>query len=288
MANGYSIWYDVSSNKKVIARCGTRPPKLTDSSKGKQRKSKRYPKTEKDDKGDCPWRCYARWMRKEASFQVISIHDVHTCCRSFKYGSLINYKWIGKEFGFKLRLNPAMKLNELADLVQKKYKCTVTLNQCRRAKSWAINVYEKSLVEHYGMLRSYGDELLRSNPGSTVRLGVNTNPDDKVYFDRFYVCLSALKEGWKKGCRRIIAIDGCFLKGICQGELLSAVGRDGNNHIFPIAWAIVNVENKDNWIWFIRQLGEDLDLGDGEGLTLMSDQHKVFIYFTIFIQVTIV
>ncbi|KAJ9535262.1 hypothetical protein OSB04_un001638 [Centaurea solstitialis] len=169
LANGYSIWFDVCSKKKTIAR-------------------------------------------------------------SFKYGSLVNYKWIGKEFGSKIRMNPEMKTNELADLVLKKYKGVISPNQATRAKAWAMNVYEKSLVEHYGMLRAYGDGLLRSNPGSTVNLGVTTNPDDTMYFDRFYVCLSALKEGWKKGCRRIIAIDGCFLKGVCQGELLSAICRDGNNH----------------------------------------------------------
>ncbi|KAJ9543980.1 hypothetical protein OSB04_023687 [Centaurea solstitialis] len=112
---------------------------------------------------------------------------------------------------------------------------------------WAINVYEKSLVEHYGLLKSYGDEILRNNLGSTVKLDVTTNPDEMVYFDRLYVCLQALKERWKKCCKRIIAIDRCFLKGVCQGELITAIGKDGNNHIFPIAWTVVNVENKENW-----------------------------------------
>nr|GEV08812.1 pentatricopeptide repeat-containing protein [Tanacetum cinerariifolium] len=47
-----------------------------------------------------------------------------------------------------------------------------------------------------------------------------------------------------------------------------------DNHIFSVAWAVVNVENKDNWSWFLQLLGEDLDLSTGNGLTLMSDQHK--------------
>ncbi|GJW23965.1 pentatricopeptide repeat-containing protein [Tanacetum coccineum] len=50
--------------------------------------------------------------------------------------------------------------------------------------------------------------------------------------------------------------------------------RDANNHIFPVAWAIVNVENKDNWSWFLDLLGDDLEMPTGQGLTLMSDQHK--------------
>ncbi|CAI9283901.1 unnamed protein product [Lactuca saligna] len=50
--------------------------------------------------------------------------------------------------------------------------------------------------------------------------------------------------------------------------------RDDNNHIFPIAWAAVCVENKDNWKWFLENLQEDLHLEGGFGKTLMSDQHK--------------
>ncbi|KAK6791841.1 hypothetical protein RDI58_010922 [Solanum bulbocastanum] len=57
----------------------------------------------------------------------------------------------------------------------------------------------------------------------------------KNLFVYFYVCLDALKKGWKEGCKRIIGFDGCFLKGACKGELLVAVGRNGNNQMFPIA-----------------------------------------------------
>ena len=83
------------------------------------------------------------------------------------------------------------------------------------------------------------------------------------------------KAGLEEGCRRIINLDGTFLKHLTSGELLVAVGRDGNNQLFPIAWAVVVVENKDNWKWFLELLEEDLRLGEGRGTVLMSDQHKV-------------
>ncbi|GKF04552.1 hypothetical protein Tco_0035220, partial [Tanacetum coccineum] len=86
--------------------------------------------------------------------------------------------------------------------------------------------------------------------------------------------ITALKEGWLEGCRRVIGLDGCFLNTLCKGELLSAVGRDGNNQIYLIVWAIVNVENKENWSWFMQCLINDLRIVDGEGLTIISDQHK--------------
>ena len=98
-----------------------------------------------------------------------------------------------------------------------------------------------------------------------------------MYFDKFYVCFNGFKEGWKLGCRRILALDGCFLKKPNRGEILTAVGRDGHNHIFPVAWAVVTVENKDNWSWFLELLADDLEIPHGQGVTLMSDQHKVIV-----------
>ncbi|CAI9284709.1 unnamed protein product [Lactuca saligna] len=84
----------------------------------------------------------------------------------------------------------------------------------------------------------------------------------------------ALKDGWNTGCRRVIGLDGCFLKGQIKGEILTAIGRDANNHVYPIAWAVVNVKNKENWTWFLQLLVDDLGVEDGRGLVVISDQHK--------------
>ncbi|GJR22918.1 callose synthase 3 [Tanacetum coccineum] len=68
------------------------------------------------------------------------------------------------------------------------------------------------------------------------------------------------QRGSKKypSCRSIIALDGCFYNKPNSGEILTVVGRDGNNHIYPMAWAIVIVENRVDWSWFLESLGEDL------------------------------
>ncbi|CAI9271593.1 unnamed protein product [Lactuca saligna] len=58
------------------------------------------------------------------------------------------------------------------------------------------------------------------------------------------------------------------------GELLAAIGRDSNNQMYPLAWAVVSVENKETWKWFLDLLLEDIGMGDGRGLTIISDQHK--------------
>ncbi|KAI3733776.1 hypothetical protein L6452_13232 [Arctium lappa] len=150
----------------------------------------------------------------------------------------------------------------------------VSKGQCIRAKSRALLEIEGSLTENYGKLWDYGHEIKRANPGSTVKMDVNLMADGSNEFRRFYVCFKALRDGWISGCRKVIGLDGCFLKGVCKGELISAIGRDGDNQFYPIAWVVVDVENKENWKWFIELLIKDIGVIEGVGLTIVSDQHK--------------
>ena len=69
----------------------------------------------------------------------------------------------------------------------------------------------------------------------------------------------------------------CVLKGVVKGELLSAVGRDANNQIYPIAWAVVEYENASSWNWFLGHLQKDLNIPyGGDGWVFLTDQQKVF------------
>ncbi|CAI9297346.1 unnamed protein product [Lactuca saligna] len=108
-----------------------------------------------------------------------------------------------------------------------------------------------------------------------VKMEVDVMPDGETYFSKFYVCLKGLKDGCREGYRRVIGVDGCFLKGICRGQLLATIGRDANNHIYLVAWAVVVMENKETWKRFLDLLIDDIGMGVGHGLTIISDQHKV-------------
>jgi len=88
----------------------------------------------------------------------------------------------------------------------------------------------------YAKLWDYAEELREKNPGSTITLKVE-KPDmhSKALFERMYICFAACKKGFLSGCRQVVGLDGCFLKGICQGQILCAIGRDANDQMFPIA-----------------------------------------------------
>ncbi|XP_073307088.1 uncharacterized protein [Primulina huaijiensis] len=114
----------------------------------------------------------------------------------------------------------------------------------------------------------------KSDAGANVVLKL-AEDDKGPRFQRLYVCFSACKQGFKNACRRIIGVDGCFLKVEHDGQLLSAVGLDPNNNIFPICYAMVERETKDSWTWFLQLLDEDIGVGnDPHTWTFMSDKQK--------------
>lgn len=56
--------------------------------------------------------------------------------------------------------------------------------------------------------------------------------------------IMACKMGLKH-YRSIIYVDGCHLKDQFGGQMLYAIGKDKNDHMFPIAYAMVEVETRN-------------------------------------------
>ncbi|CAN1239625.1 hypothetical protein LINGRAPRIM_LOCUS2428 [Linum grandiflorum] len=44
--------------------------------------------------------------------------------------------------------------------------------------------------------------------------------------------------------------------------------------MFPIALAVVEGENRSSWTWFLEILRDELNLSDGTGWSLISEQQK--------------
>ncbi|XP_013607862.1 PREDICTED: uncharacterized protein LOC106314549 [Brassica oleracea var. oleracea] len=149
----------------------------------------------------------------------------------------------------------------------------VTKTKCKSARQIMKHIVSDEYAEQFTRMFDYVEELRKTNPGSTMILGTK----DRV-FEKFYTCFASQKNGWKSACRRVIHLDGTFLKGRIKGQLLTAVGRDPNDAMYIIGWAIVPVENKVYWEWFMDLLQEDLGLEDGNGVALSSDQQKGLIY----------
>ena len=127
----------------------------------------------------------------------------------------------------------------------------------------ALFLIEGNTTEQFGNLRSYAAEILQTNLGTTVTIKEKLVPNkllEESKFKRIYICWGALKKGFLEGCRPIISLDGCHLKGPYGGILLTAIGVDANNYIYPFAYAMVDKEKKKTWQWFLELLGQNLNI----------------------------
>ena len=107
-------------------------------------------------------------------------------------------------------------------------------------------------------MRSYVVEILDKNKNNTVKIKCDLTLHGPV-FERIYVCLEACKTAFATICRPLIGLNDCFLKGEFGGQLLSVVGKDGNNQMLPIAFSVVESENYSSWKWFVDLLIVNLD-----------------------------
>ncbi|XP_012477480.1 uncharacterized protein LOC105793095 [Gossypium raimondii] len=78
----------------------------------------------------------------------------------------------------------------------------------------------------------------------------------KAQYENIYeYLLEVCKDGYRDGCRRIVGLDGCFLKGYYSGYLLATVGIDATNDIYPIAYTAVEKTRR-----YVRHLHANFNL----------------------------
>lgn len=223
----------------------------------------------------CTWLLHASYNSRSDWFQIVTYNGNHSCCPDLKNKRLSTSR-ICDKYESVIKANPSWKARELKETVQEEMGVDVSMTMVKRAKSRVIKKVMDAHSGEYSRLFDYALELMRSNPGSSVHVALDPDENEHV-FQRFYVCLDACRRGFLDGCRRVIGFDGCFLKGVVKGELLSAVGRDANNQIYPIAWAVVEYENASSWNWFLGHLQKDLNIPyGGDGWVFLTDQQKVF------------
>lgn len=224
-------------------------------------------------------------MYRDSAFQVKTYNPNHKCKNWNHKNKTITSLFIAKRYLDEIKANRNWKISEFRDHVSVQLRAHVTLSKCRRAKKEAIAMIDGDISDQFKLLWNYCNEIVRTNPNTFVRTNPNTfvymklveneDPGKPKRFQRFYICFSACKEGFKSGCRRIVGVDGCWLKGPMYGtQLLTAIGLDPNNNIYPIAYAIVEKENCDTWGWFLDHLKHDLEIDDGANWTFMSDKQK--------------
>ncbi|GJX94710.1 hypothetical protein Tco_0349296 [Tanacetum coccineum] len=77
----------------------------------------------------CTFRLWASWMQNGSCFQIKTLIPEHCCSRNFDLGSLVTYKWIAKQFAFKIIKDPTISYRSIEELTKKKFLINVSISQ---------------------------------------------------------------------------------------------------------------------------------------------------------------
>ena len=72
----------------------------------------------------------------------------------------------------------------------------------------------------------------------------------------------------------LLDFDGTHIKTRYQGIILAATGIDALGQLFPLAYAVVDAENKENWHWMLQLIRRVLEQSAPQFL-----EAKVSLYF---------
>jgi hypothetical protein len=177
------------------------------------------------------------------------------CERTFPVKS-ITAKILKEKFMHEFRDNQKLDLKSFAAKVLREFNMCPERWKLSRARKAALLEIHGDEQSQFRLLMDYGQELRRSNPGSKFFLTTNSvndlsSPDYKEHLATVYWSYDACKRGFLAGCRPLICVDGCHIKTRYKGVLLTAIGIDPNDCIFPVAFVVAEVECTSSWEWFL-------------------------------------
>ncbi|XP_019161841.1 PREDICTED: uncharacterized protein LOC109158380 [Ipomoea nil] len=225
----------------------------------------------------CPWRINLRKDPKCESWRILGMRDIHDGCSWVYKNKMVKSSIVARRWTKEVQHHLDWKMVNFKDKVCTAERFDMSDRQVWRAMEKAKKKIQGDEEENFKKLWGYVAEIDRTNSMSKcyVKLSDLTDMSGHSRFLRLYMCWEACKKGFQL-CRPIIGVDGCHLKSATRGQMLIAIGIDGNDSIFPLAYAIVEGETKQSWCWFLEFLKTDLSIGDHneEEFTFISDKQK--------------
>ncbi|KAL2932594.1 NAD kinase [Bienertia sinuspersici] len=224
----------------------------------------------------CSWRIHASKLADEHTWAIKSLRHAHNCDLNLVNNPMANCDWAASKLLDEIRENPDIKGKALNAALWRMHGITMATSTLYKMKAKALQIIQGGHDQSYSNLVAYCELLKQKNPGSIAFCTWKQlqAPERALQFKSIFISFAAQFKGLITGCRGLVGVDGCHLKGNYGGILLSAVSLDGNNEIFPVAVAVVDSENKTSWSWFFHHLKNILTETGREDWTIMSDRQK--------------
>ncbi|XP_033134831.1 uncharacterized protein LOC117127921 [Brassica rapa] len=217
---------------------------------------------------NCTWRMRAIKLPLSDFFVVKKYVHEHTCDTTHRkanhrqasaklLGSLICSNYGEKKEG--------LKPKQIIEQVRMLHGVHINYKQAWRVREEAQILVRGTPEDSYYNLSRWLYKITETNPGSLTYQHVDAAGKFKYAFVAFGPSIRGFSL-----MRRVIAVDGTFQKRKFNGTLLAACAQDGNYHLYPLAFAVVDAENGASWKWFFRGLSQKIP--DASDLVFVSDR----------------
>ncbi|XP_043725055.1 uncharacterized protein LOC122671729 isoform X2 [Telopea speciosissima] len=218
---------------------------------------------------DCPWRIHASRLSTTQLFCIKRMTPTHTCEGGVvTAGYRATRSWVASIIKEKLKESPSYKPKDIAEDIRREYGIQLNYSQAWRGKEIAKEQLQGSFKDAYNQLPFFCEKIRETNPGSFATFA--TKEDSS--FHRLFVSFHASLSGFQQGCRPLLFLDSTPLNSKYQGTLLTATAMDGDDGVFPVAFAVVDVESDDNWHWFLLELKSSVSTT--RSITFVADRQK--------------
>lgn len=237
----------------------------------KQSDPERYVIKCKDPK--CGFKLRASWRKKTNKWEIGNMND-HTCVSQemTQDHHKLSYNVICESVKSLLHMDTSITVKVIIAHIREKFNYTVSYRKAWRARNKAIESIYGNWEESYQELPQWLMVMEKDLPGTIIDF--QTDPSTEVVnetvFKRLFWAFRPCISGFEF-CKPIVQIDATWLYGKYKGTLLLAVAQDGNNKIFPIAFAIVEGETKEAWSFFLKNLRQHVT--PQANICLISDRH---------------
>lgn len=217
----------------------------------------------------CPWRIHASRLSTTQLICIKKMNPAHTCEGAVATtGHQATRSWVASIIKEKLKVFPNYKPKDIVNDIKQEYGIQLNYFQAWRGKEIAKEQLQGSYKEAYNLLPLFCEKIMETNPCS---LATFTTKEDSS-FHRLFVAFHASLCGFQQGCRSLLFLDSVSLKSKYQGTLLAATAADGDDGVFPVAFAVVDTETDDNWNWFLLQLKSAISVSCP--ITFVADRQK--------------
>ncbi|KAK8700563.1 hypothetical protein V6N13_018957 [Hibiscus sabdariffa] len=221
-------------------------------------------------------------------WQIKSYVEEHNRVRDFKNRN-VTYKWLAKIFFEQWKVEPTFPIRSLHQDVQEKHSYQhnnpSTDNRLFQRMYICLQACKEGFKAGYGPIICLNGCRFTNYYGGYLLAAIGVDGNDNLYPFCLVVVEAENESSWIWFLSLLIidldmknSYNFTFmsdkLKNCYEGYLLAAVGVDGNDNIYPICWAVVEVENESSWMWFLSLLIIDLNMTNSYNFTFMSDKLK--------------